>query len=147
VVDALEDEYSKVIEKWKPDAVVSEGAYVGIHVSAAIAINLAIHALRRSTYHGIGIDIFVVPPSISKLAFAGRGGADKDAMRLAYTKATYILDKPDEKELSEHIIDSFAHAIGWLSRDVLGTVIQISAQEKRQAKREKEKRKLERESA
>lgn len=143
VVDALEHEYVKLIEEWKPHVVVSEGAFAHVHISAALALTLAIHALRRSCYNTLGIDIVVVPPTITKLAATGKGNADKDLMRLAYDTSTIFNKYNDGEDISEHEIDAIFHAHGYICRDILGTVIQISAQEKRQARREKEKLKQE----
>lgn len=141
VVDALEDEYCSLIEEWNPHQVVSEGAFAHIHVSAALALTLAIHALRRASYKTMMKDIIIIPPTITKLAFTGKGNADKDKMREAYDKSEVLEKDRQNEEISEHEIDAIAHGIGHVSRDVLRTVVQVSAQEKRQAKRDKEKRK------
>lgn len=146
-VDVLEDEYVSLITEWNPHIVVSEGAFAHIHVSAALALTLAIHALRRASDRTIGKDIVIIPPTITKLAFTGKGNADKDAMRLAYDNATLFIKSGANEELTEHEIDAIAHGYGYICRDILGTVVQISAAERRQAKREKEKRKKEREGA
>lgn len=140
VVDALEHEYVKLIEEWNPHEVVSEGAFAHIHISAALALTLAIHALRRACYNTLGKDIIVVPPTITKLAFTGKGNADKDLMRSHFESNGYLqYCGYSLVDISEHEIDAVAHGVGHVFRDILGTVIQISAQEKRQAKREKEK--------
>lgn len=147
VVDALEHEYIKLIEDFNPHEVVSEGAFAHIHISAALALTLAIHALRRACYNTLGKDIVVIPPTITKLAATGKGNADKDLMRLAYNTSTIFTKFNDSTDISEHEIDAVFHGHGFICRDILGTVVQVSAQEKRQIKREKEKKKKEREGA
>jgi Holliday junction resolvasome RuvABC endonuclease subunit len=143
VVDALEHEYIQLINEWNPHEVVSEGAFAHIHISAALALTLAIHALRRACYQTLGKDIIIVPPTITKLAFTGKGNADKDLMRYHFNNNDYLDISTQSEDISEHQIDACGHGVGHVRRDVVGDVIQISALEKRQAKREKEKLKQE----
>lgn len=139
-VDALEAEYIRLIEEWDPHTVVSESAYAHIHISAALALTLAIHALRRATKCVLNKDIITVPPTVSKLAFTGKGSSDKDAMRAAYEVAPYLVRSGEDDEISEHEIDAIAHGCGHIARDITGTVVQISAADKRREKREKQKK-------
>lgn len=138
VLDAIEEAYTDLVTQYKPDIIVSEGSFGFVHLSALIALTLAINALRRVSQKVINKDIVIVPPTITKLAFTGKGSADKDMMRQCYEQAEYLHNKTME-DISEHEIDSIGHAIGYIRRDLLGTVIQISAKDKRKKKREKEK--------
>lgn len=138
VLDALEEAYTRLLEEYKPNVVVSEGAFAHLHVSAALALTLAIHTLRRVSRNVLGLNVIEVPPTITKRAFANHGGADKDLMRKAYESCDY-LTKTDAIEISEHEIDAIGHGVGHVKRDITGEVIQISALEKKRAKREKQK--------
>ncbi len=141
VLDALLDEYERLIELYKPDQIVSESAYGYVHMSALIALTLAINVLRRASKRLLNKDVITIPPTISKRAFAGSGGADKDHMRLAYQTNTYLEGVVPDSEISEHEIDSIAHGVGHIRRDLIGDIQQISAKEKRRSKSQKQKEK------
>ena len=140
VLDALYEEYCRLLEIYKPDIVVSEGAYSHLHVSACIALTLAIHTLRRASQTILGYinDVVTIPPTISKLAATGHGGADKDGMRHAY-ETSHDLLRLDRPDISEHEIDSIWHAYGYVRVYIVKDIIQISAKDKRHARLAKQK--------
>lgn len=140
VLDALEQEYIALLEELTPDIVVSESAYGYSHMSALIALTLAINTLRRASKVVLNKDIILIPPTISKLSFTGHGGADKDRMRAAFMTVPFLIhDITSADQISEHEIDSVAHCCGYVRRDLVGDVVQISALEKKRQKREKQK--------
>ena len=140
VLDALHDEYVRLIQLYKPDQVASESAFGYVHMSAFMSLTLAINTLRRVSAKILNKDIKEVPPTITKAAFTGRGGADKDLMRLAYQTNTYLEGKvTDGNDISEHEIDAVGHAIGHIKRDILQTINQVSAKDKKRQKLEKKK--------
>ena len=143
ILDALFDEYEKLIFIYNPSQVVVEGAYGHTHMSALISLTLATNELRRASKKILNKDIIVIPPTISKVAFTGRGGSDKDHMRLAYQTNDYLEGVVPDDEISEHQIDSIAHGVGFIKRDITEEVIQLSGKEKRAAKQARiEKKKL-----
>lgn len=140
VLDALQEEYSDLINKHKPDLVVSESAYGFSHMSALIALTLAINVLRRVSARILNKDIFTVAPTISKKAATGHGGADKDDMKKAYLNAEYISNiKLDD--ISEHEIDSIFHGIAAIRILFVKDLVQVSAKEAKRIKLEKRKNK------
>lgn len=141
VLDALLDEYERLIELYKPDQIVSESAYGYVHMSALIALTLAINVLRRASKRLLNKDVVTIPPTISKSAFAGSGGADKDRMRIAYQTNEYLEGVVPNSEISEHEIDSIAHGVGYIRRDIIGDIQQISAKDKKRLKLQKQKEK------
>jgi Holliday junction resolvasome RuvABC endonuclease subunit len=140
IVDALYYTYHQLITENKPNIVASEGAFGYSHMSAFLAISLAIHELRRATKDVLGQDITTVPPTISKLAFTGKGGADKDLMRWAYRTLDYLNGKVLDEAISEHEIDAIAHGVAHVFRDILKTVVQLTGKEKKAAKLERKKK-------
>lgn len=135
VLDCLYDEYCDLLKRYEPMYVVSEGAFGYVHLSAFISISFAIHTLRRAAHTILYKDPIEIPPTISKKAFTGHGAADKDMMRLAFNM-TEILDKSMlTEEISEHEVDAVAHGIGFIRRDVIGDVEQISAKDKKKKKK------------
>lgn len=141
VLDALEQEYTTLLELYQPDEVVSESAFGYTHMSALIALTLAIHTLRNASKKVRGKDIVTVPPTVSKKSLTGSGAADKDQMKISLMTAEYITFLTNPENISEHEIDGIAHGIGFIKRDITGEVIQISALEKKRQKREKLKQK------
>lgn len=137
ILDALADEYVRLLGELEPDVVVSESAFGYTHMSALISLTLAIHQLRQASKQVLGKDIVTVPPTITKLAFTGKGNADKDMMRKAFAEAGYLSRDPGNTEITEHEIDAIAHGVGFIRRDLIGDVVQVSAKEKRKKKREK----------
>lgn len=133
VLDALYHEYCDLIVKYSPDEIVSECAFGYKHMSAFMALTLAIHSLRRAARDTIGKDIHEVPPTISKKALADTGGADKPMMREAYFRVPFLI-KPDCPDISEHEIDSVGHGTGYIRRDIIGDVVQVSAKDKKRKK-------------
>jgi Holliday junction resolvasome RuvABC endonuclease subunit len=144
ILDALEHAYTEIVNHYKPDQIVSEGAFVFIHVSAFASLKLVINAIRRVAWLVLNKDIAEVPPTISKMAFTGRGGSDKDHMRLAYQTNNYLLGQVADDMITEHEIDAVAHGVGFIMRDILKTIIQLSGKEKRAAKKARADAKLER---
>ncbi len=136
-LDAIEEIYTSLVVNLKPDIVVSEGSFGFIHLSALIALTLAINVLRRVSRNVLNKDIVEIPPTISKLAFTGIGSANKELMREYYDKADYLI-KSINRELSEHEIDSISHGCAFIKRDILKTVIQISAKDKRKRKKDRQ---------
>ena len=112
VLDALEQEYVSLIEEYQPDIVVSESAFGYTHMSALIALTLAIDTLRRASKRVRGKDITLVAPTLSKKAATGSGVADKLKMREAYLNTTYL--EKIGTELSEHEIDAIFHGIAYV---------------------------------
>ena len=143
VLDALEEEYTRLLEEYKPDVVVSEGLFVHLHVAAALALSLAISILRRCAHKVLYKDLVSIPPTISKLAFTGKGNADKDAMREAYGQAHYLIKTDYDSNITEHEIDAISHGCAFVKRDITKEVVQLSTKEKKRLKREKAKAKLE----
>lgn len=139
VIDALEQTYIDLIEEYKPDVIVSESAFGYSHMSAFQALTLAIDALRRAAKRTLYKDIITIPPTISKKAATGSGGADKETMRSAYDNSPYLIKYANE--ISEHEVDAIFHSVGYLMRDILGTVVQVSALDRKRRKREKQKQK------
>ena len=137
VLDALEYIYIEIIKKYMPNKVVSEGAFVAIHVSAFASLKLVINTIRRASWLALNQDIAEIPPTITKLAFTGKGGADKDLMRWAYQTNKYLSGQVADDQITEHEIDAVGHGVGFIMRDILCTVIQLSGKEKRAAKRER----------
>jgi len=141
IVAALFTEYTRLLLEHKPDAVASEGAFGYNHMSAFLAISLAIHELRRACQQVLNKDIVLIPPTISKKSATGSGGADKDLMRLAYQTADYLTGIVPDDLISEHEIDAIWHGIGYIKRDILQVISQVSAKEVKAAKRLKQKQK------
>lgn len=141
VLDALYSEYCNIVAEFKPDVVVSESAFGYTHMSAFLALTLAIHTLQRAARDTLGIAVVLVPPTISKKATTGSGAADKDQMRAAYVSADWLDKGSGSEEISEHEIDAIAHGTGYVRRDLVGDVVQISALEKKRMKREKQRQK------
>ena len=139
ILNALYDEYSELVVKFKPDVIVTESAFGYKFMSAFGALTLAIHTLRRVSAVLLGKDIIEVPPTISKKAFAGNGSADKQAMRRAFEAVNYLIRLGDIETMciSEHEIDAIAHGVGFIKRDLLGTVVQNHAKDKRAKKKNK----------
>ena len=135
ILDALEEEYTRLLDEFRPDLVASEGAFAYVHVSAALALTLAINVLRRCAHKVLNKDVAIVPPTITKMAFAGKGNADKDQMRKAYLEAPFLIPDTANEEISEHEIDAIGHGVGFIRRDIVGDVVQISAKEKKQKKK------------
>jgi Holliday junction resolvasome RuvABC endonuclease subunit len=147
ILDALEHEYMEIMKEYKPDQVVSESAFAFIHISAFASLKLVINAIRRASWLVLNKDITEVPPTITKMAFTGKGGADKDLMRWAYRTNDYLMNTVPDDQISEHEIDAVGHGVGHIMRDILKTVIQLSGKEKRAAKREKAELKKQKEKA
>jgi len=141
VLDSLEQEYVSLIELYQPDVVVSESAFGYTHMSAVIALTLAIDTLRRASKRVRGKDIVLIPPTISKKALTGSGGADKDQMKLALLSSKEIEFSESHENISEHEVDAIAHNVGYIKRDITQEVVQISALDKKRQKREKLKQK------
>lgn len=142
VLDALEEEYTRLINLYKPDVIVSEGSFGQKFMAALIALTLAINVLRRLSYKLLNKDLVEIPPTISKMAFTGSGGADKDKMRVAYHSLPYLIRIASEEDITEHQIDACAHGVGFIKRDITKDIIQLSAKERRHRKLEKQKKKL-----
>lgn len=130
IVDRLELAYASIIAEHQPDIVVSESAFGYTHMSALISLTLVIHSIRRASRALLGRDIVTVPPTISKKSATGSGGADKDAMRLAFDKADFVTRGPIE-DFSEHEIDAFWHGMAHVHRDIIGDIVQVSAKDKK----------------
>jgi Holliday junction resolvasome RuvABC endonuclease subunit len=141
VLDSLEQEYVYLIDHYKPDIVVSESAFGYTHMSAVIALTLAIDTLRRASKRVRGKDIVLIPPTISKKALTGSGGADKDQMKISLLSSTEVEFEEAPVDISEHEIDAVSHAIGFIKRDITQEIVQISALDKKRQKREKLKQK------
>jgi len=121
VLDALYEAYVNLITEHSPDVVVSEGAFGYKHLNALISLTLAINTLRRASHTTIGKDVYEIAPMSTKKAFSGVGNADKDMMRRAYLASTY-LTRTDVVDISEHEIDSVAHAVGYIKIHLLKDV-------------------------
>lgn len=134
VLDALYDEYTKLLEDFKPDHVVSEGAFGYTHLNALISLTLAINTLRRASHTVLHKDLVEIPPTISKKSFTGHGGADKDRMRLAYNTIDLLIRKDSNKEISEHEIDAIAHGCAFVKVHITQEITQISAADKKRDK-------------
>ena len=133
ILDALYDEYVKLLTLYNPDIVVSEGAFGYKHLSALISLTLAINTLRRASRACLNKDIVEIPPTITKKAFTGSGNADKDAMRVAYYDNTYLV-RTGIVDITEHEIDAIAHGCSWVMRDILHSVEQNHAKDKKKKK-------------
>lgn len=133
---ALGQEYEDLMRMYKPDIVVSESAFGYAHMNALISLTLAINELRRASRIVLDKDIVTVPPTITKKAFTGSGSADKDHMRLAYQTHIYLEGKVEDGNIiSEHEIDAIGHGIGFIRRDIIGDIVQISAKDKKKKKK------------
>lgn len=141
VLELLEEEYTRLLEEFKPDDVVSESAFGYTHMSAFMALSLAIHTLRKATRKVLYKDLHTCPPTISKKALTGSGGADKDQMRKSLLESKDIVFIEPPLVISEHEIDAVAHGVGYICRDITGTIIQVSALDKKRSRREKLKQK------
>jgi Holliday junction resolvasome RuvABC endonuclease subunit len=141
VLDALFSAYCELITEHNPNCVVSEGAFGYNHMSAYIAISMAIYELRRAAHVTINQDVIQIPPTISKKSATGSGGADKDLMRLAYQTSEFLKGIVADDLISEHEIDAIWHGVGFIMRDVLKRIVHISAKEAKAAKRLKQKEK------
>lgn len=145
ILDALEYEYDRLVNLYQPHQIVSEGAFGHVHLSALISLTLAINVLRRVSYRLLKKDIVESPPTITKKAFTGHGGADKEMMRKFYHSNKFLSGTVKDEDISEHEIDAIAHGCGHVRRDLIGDVEQVSAKDKKKAKLEKAKKKAERE--
>lgn len=141
VLEALYEEYCSLLAEFKPDVVVSESAFGYAHMSALISLTLAINALMRAAKDTLGVSVVLLPPTVSKRSFADHGSADKEKMRIAYNTIPWLNRGENPLLISEHEIDAIAHGVGHIRRDIIGDVIQVSALEKKRAKRQKEKEK------
>jgi Holliday junction resolvasome RuvABC endonuclease subunit len=136
VLDALEEEYTRLLTLYQPDVAVSECAFMHIHVNAALALTLAIHTFRRCVKNVLGISVIEVPPTISKMSMTGKGNADKDAMRVGYENAPFII-RTGANQISEHEVDAISHGCAFVRRDIIKDIIQISAKETRDKRLER----------
>jgi Holliday junction resolvasome RuvABC endonuclease subunit len=134
ILDALFDAYVEIMTFYKPDVVVSESAFGYKHMNALISLTLAIDTLSRAARKVLGKSVTLVPPTITKKAFTGNGGADKDLMRLAYQSNTFLEGVVADDQITEHEIDAIGHGVGYIRRDLIGDVVQLSAKDKKAAK-------------
>ena len=133
-LDALHEEYIRLLDTYKPDYVISEGAFGYKHLAALISLTLAINTLRRAAHQILNTDVIEIPPAITKKAFSGKGNADKDVMRQAYYDASY-LTRSGANDISEHEIDAIAHGCAFVMRDLTKEIVQIHARDKSKDKK------------
>ena len=138
IIDALAEEYERLLDLYKPNQTVCEGAYGHTHMNALISLTLATNELRRASKRILNKDIAIVPPTITKMAFTGRGGADKDYMRLAYQTNPYLEGVVADDLISEHEIDAVGHSVGFIKVYITKEIVQLSGKEKRARKRERQ---------
>jgi Holliday junction resolvasome RuvABC endonuclease subunit len=123
VLDALEEFYTQLVVEHKPDIIVSEGAFGGSHMSAFLALSLAINTLRRVSRATLNKDIVEIPPTVSKLSLTGKGNADKDLMRKAYWIVPFLFGRKSDEEISEHEIDSISHGSAYVRSHILDDIV------------------------
>jgi Holliday junction resolvasome RuvABC endonuclease subunit len=112
VLDAIYDEYCKLLKEYDPDLLVTEGCFAYKYVNAVISLTLAINTFRRAAHHTLNKTIHEITPMESKKAFTGKGNADKDKMREAYFDNKWLI-KSDRNDIpTEHEIDATAHGCG-----------------------------------
>ena len=129
-LDALEDRLDELFDEFKPDEVVSEGAFSYKIPAAVISLTLVIGLIRRKSHRYLNKDVRIIAPCQSKRSSTGSGHADKIQMRKWYDVCPYIakLDTP----ITEHEIDAVSHGIAYITRDVLKTLpITVSAKKKK----------------
>lgn len=108
----------ELIPEWKPDYIVTEGAFYHKFVATLISLTLVNDAIRNAARDTIGRDIYVVAPMKTKKSVAARGDVKgKEIIKLAITSHPMIL--PDNRgiglwdELSEHEYDAIGHGFSF----------------------------------
>lgn len=143
VLDALIDVYEELMVRYDPDRTVTEGTYGHLHLAALISLTLVINVIRNLSKKLYDKDIVQIPPTISKVSFTGKGGADKDHMRLAYQTNVWLEGTVSDDMISEHEIDAVSHGAAHVRRDIIGDIVQMSGKEKRAAKQARKEKALE----
>lgn len=143
VLDALIAVYEEIMLHYDPDQIVTEGTYGHLHLAALISLTLVINVIRNLSKKLYDKDIIQIPPTISKVSFTGKGGADKDHMRLAYQTNEWLVGTVADDMISEHEIDAVSHGAAHVRRDLIGDVVQMSGKEKRAAKQARKEKALE----
>jgi len=141
VLELLEQEYTNLLDEFKPDVVVSESAFGYTHMSAFMALSLAIHTLRKACRNVLNQDLVTCPPTISKKALTGSGAADKDQMKEALLNSSEITFEEEPVDITEHQIDAVAHGYAYIKVFITKEIIQVSAKEQKRRRREKAKEK------
>ncbi len=112
-LDAYEEEFSEMMQKYMPDYVACEGAFYHKFPAAIISLTLMIHVLQRASYAVLKRDIHKVAPMQTKKSVSGSGNADKDLIKASLLKDPSVVfgsnSHPDS--LSEHEYDAVAHAV------------------------------------
>lgn len=110
----LEEKLFDVLMKVNPICVTCESAFINIKRPAAYgALVEIISAIRRAVMRfDVWRRLYMVPPSLVKNAIGAKGGADKDAIKLALLKITDVSSvclTPIEY-MDEHSVDALAVA-------------------------------------
>jgi crossover junction endodeoxyribonuclease RuvC len=74
---AIADAIEGLLERWRPDAIALERAFLGRNVSSALRLGEVRGAILAGAGRR-GISVIDYPPATVKLAVAGHGGAAKD---------------------------------------------------------------------
>ncbi len=112
-LDAYEEEFCEMLQKYMPDYVACEGAFYHKFPQAVISLTLMIHVLQRACYAVLKRDFYKIAPMQTKKSVTGSGNADKDVIKAFLLKDVLVIFEPefDPDALSEHEYDAVAHAV------------------------------------
>lgn len=107
-----------LITTYKPQYVVSEGAFHSKFPQTLIALTLIIHTIRTACRDVTGRDIFVVAPMETKKEVANHHMADKELIKKSVLKFPSLRFSSElvPDDMSEHEFDAVAHGICFIRR-------------------------------
>lgn len=109
ILQSYKKVFRDLISEYKPDAVVSEGAFAHTFIAAAFSLITIIHVLRQACFDVTEKDIHIVAPMQTKVTLTGKSMADKDLIKASVHAHKDIILPKDTSGLSEHSYDAIGH--------------------------------------
>lgn len=122
----LEQEVKELVETYRPDFVVCEGAFMARFINAFVSLKLCINAIQRVLYSEFRKTLYLVSPKEAKKAVS-IGTADKEAVQTAITKLPDLVIKETKLKplikMCEHEADSIAIGYAFVKHMLPGLLL------------------------
>lgn len=110
----------ELLPKYKPDFIVSEGAFHHKFVATLVSLTLVINSIRQASRDWCGQDINIVAPMETKKLIAKNHMAKKEEIKTAVLSTGNIVFDPSidhvRDMLSEHEYDAIAHGYTFIHK-------------------------------
>ena len=119
-----------LIEKYKPDEIVCEGAFAHKFIQAYMSLTLVIHTIRRAAHACIDKDIHIVAPQEAKLWVTSSGSSTKTETSTAILDYKNLTIKSNKQRTIEkapnHVFDAIAIGVTFIQKSL---VVMLSAED------------------